>query len=302
MDWLVYGLISALVFSVVSVLDKRMLLRYFPSVRAFNMLVGVTQITVGALVLAAILPFEGISSVRGTVLAFTSGIVLGASLALFFFALSRVDVSRATPLWLTSPIFAALLAMGFLGDRVTPEQWAAIVVVVVGATMLSYNPAPGRRGFLTGIVALALLLAAFTQALGFVINKEASAELTVWTNNGWRMLGFAVGLILVNYRRASVRELTVYVRNRAGLRLMVLTEGVLAPLASLALIGSITTGAIAPVTAVSSTRPLFLLFISTALSTRFWNVLNEPLDRSTLLLKVISTALIVGGTVGLALL
>ena len=302
MDWVVYGLISAFAFSVVSVLDKRMLLRYFPSVRAFNLLVGVTQMTIAVLVLAAVLPLEGIQSVRATGLAFASGVVLGGSLALFFFALSRADVSRATPLWLTSPIFAALLAMGFLGDEVTPTQWAAIVVVVVGAAMVSYSPSPGRRGFLSGIVALALLLAAFTQALGFVINKEASADLAIWVNNGWRSLGFGVGLILVNYRRSAVREAAAYIRNGAGIRMMVLTEGVLAPLASLALIGSITAGSIAPVTAVNATRPLFLLFISTALSTRFWNLLNEPLDRSTLLLKAISTALIVGGTAGLALL
>lgn len=302
MDWLIYGLISAFAFSLVSVLDKRMLLRHFPSVRPFNLLVGATQITVAVLVLAAILPFEGIQSARATALAFTSGIVLGGSLALFFFALSRVDVSRATPLWLTSPIFAALLAMGFLGDEVTPGQWAAIVVVVVGAAMVSYNPAPGRRGFLIGIVALALLLAAFTQALGFVINKEASADLAIWVNNGWRSLGFGAGLILVNATRGSVRQAVAYARNAAGMRMMVFTEGILAPLASLALIGSITTGPIAPVTAVNSTRPLFLLFISTALSTRYWNLLNEPLDRSTLLLKAVSTALIVGGTVGLAVL
>ena len=302
MEWIAYGLVSAFAFSVVSVLDKRMLLRYFPSVRAFNLLVGTTQITVAALVLAVVLPLEGVQNVKAAGLAVASGMVLGGSLALFFFALSRVDVSRATPLWLTSPIFAALLAMGFLGDKVTPGQWAAIVVVVVGAAMVSYNPAPGRRGFLTGIVALALLLAAFTQAVGFVINKEASADLAIWVNNGWRMLGFAVGLILVNYTRSAVREAAAYVRNGAGMRLMILTEGVLAPLASLALIGSITTGPIAPVTAVNSTRPLFLLLISTALSTRFWNLLNEPLDRSTLLLKAVSTMLIVGGTVGLALL
>ena len=302
MEWIAYGLVSAFAFSVVSVLDKRMLLRYFPSVRAFNLLVGATQITVAALVLAVVLPLEGVQNVKAAGLAVASGMVLGGSLALFFFALSRVDVSRATPLWLTSPIFAALLAMGFLGDKVTPGQWAAIVVVVVGAAMVSYNPAPGRRGFLTGIVALALLLAAFTQAVGFVINKEASADLAIWVNNGWRMLGFAVGLILVNYTRSAVREAAAYVRNGAGMRLMILTEGVLAPLASLALIGSITTGPIAPVTAVNSTRPLFLLLISTALSTRFWNLLNEPLDRSTLLLKAVSTMLIVGGTVGLALL
>ena len=53
--------------------------------------------------------------------------------------------------------------------------------------------------------------------------------------------------------------------------------------------------------ALSGARPLFVLGLTVLLSTRFWNVLNEPLDRNTVVLKVVATALIVGGIVGLTM-
>ena len=46
---------------------------------------------------------------------------------------------------------------------------------------------------------------------------------------------------------------------------------------------------------------LMVLAASAALSTPFWNVLGEPLDRRTLGVKLASTVLIVGGVVALTL-
>jgi len=52
---------------------------------------------------------------------------------------------------------------------------------------------------------------------------------------------------------------------------------------------------------LNSTRSLFVLAITLGLSTRFWNVLDEPMDRNTVTLKLASTALIVAGVIGLVL-
>ena len=59
-------------------------------------------------------------------------------------------------------------------------------------------------------------------------------------------------------------------------------------------------GQVSSVSVLSASRPLFTLMLGVALSTRYWNVLNEPLDRETVGLKTLAVVMIVGGVVVLS--
>jgi len=50
-----------------------------------------------------------------------------------------------------------------------------------------------------------------------------------------------------------------------------------------------------------ATRPLFVLVISGLLSTRYWNILNEPFSRDVLPAKLLFTTMIVAGVAGVLL-
>ena len=77
--------------------------------------------------------------------------------------------------------------------------------------------------------------------------------------------------------------------------MLVLAEGLLAPLAALMFIVALDLGQVSSVSAVSASRPMITLMLGIALSTRYWNVLNERLDRETLGLKTLAVVMIVGG-------
>ena len=74
----------------------------------------------------------------------------------------------------------------------------------------------------------------------------------------------------------------------------------LAPAAVFTLLLAFSLGTVSLVSVVSASRPLLVLALSVALSTRWWDVLHEPLDRETVGLKAVSTVMIVGGVVALA--
>src|SRR4051794_11423580 len=63
--------------------------------------------------------------------------------ALFFICLlilmSKSDISFLWPLTALSFVFATLAAMWFLHERVSPLRWAGVVLIMLGAALISYS-------------------------------------------------------------------------------------------------------------------------------------------------------------------
>ena len=83
---------------------------------------------------------------------------------------------------------------------------------------------------------------------------------------------------------------------------MLLAEGVLAPIALVALIFATKLGPVSLVATIAGTHPIFVVFYTAVLSMPGLRIMNESLDRGTLAVKVASVALIIGGVASLGLL
>ncbi len=63
--------------------------------------------------------------------------------ALFFLSLlilmAKSDISFLWPLTGLSFVFATLAAMAFLGERVSVIRWAGVVLIMLGAALISYS-------------------------------------------------------------------------------------------------------------------------------------------------------------------
>jgi drug/metabolite transporter (DMT)-like permease len=63
--------------------------------------------------------------------------------ALFFFCLlflmSKSDISFLWPLTALSFVFATVAAMFFLREQVSPLRWAGVVLIMLGAALISYS-------------------------------------------------------------------------------------------------------------------------------------------------------------------
>lgn len=302
MHWLSLSLLSAAIFAAVTVSDKQMFGRVYRSANGLNFLVAVVNIVTGAVFLAIILPFNGMPSDYAVLVAVGSGVFWALGLTLFFYGLQVTEASRAVPIWMSAPIFAAILAGIFLGERITVLQWVAIIVVVVGAALASYKPLPGRNEFISVKSLAVLLLAAALTGAAFVVNKEATDSTGVWEVQGFRNLVMGAIMAVLAWRPGLVRELARSMRKPSHSGQFIATEGIAAPFAAFLLILAIESGPVSLVSAVSSARPIFLLLLTTLLSTRYWNLLNEPLDRGTLAVKGVSVVAITAGVGALAVL
>ena len=301
MTWVTAVLISTTLFAVVTVMDKRLATNLYPSAGAFNVGFGVMQVCICVIYFAAVIPTVGFDGGSGIPWAMASGLLWGLGLFLFFHALRIEEVSRAVPVQQLAPVFAAVVAVLFLGELLTPLQWAAVLVVIAGAVLVSARPEQGLFRIARGRAFFLLLGGSFSLGMAFVASEQATREMNVWGIQAWRSLAMSGCIFLLAARPATVREFTRASRRFYTLFTLVLAEGLLAPLAALTFVIALDLGQVSSVSAVSASRPLITLILGAALSTRLWNVLNEPLDKETLGLKTLAVVMIVGGVAALTL-
>ena len=138
-------------------------------------------------------------------------------------------------------------------------------------------------------------------AVALVVNKEVLETVPLWSVYSLRAVGMGVGMMLLSFHVRVLRQAREVACRPRSLGLFVLTEVLLAPVAVVLLMVAILLGPVSLVSTVSSVRPLLVMGISVALSTRLWNVLGEPLDRETLAMKGAAIVVIAGGVSMLSL-
>ena len=120
------------------------------------------------------------------------------SLTLFFQSLNYLDVGTAVSLRYTSPIFAAILALIFLKEKIKSMQWLLFLVAFVGVLFV--------KGFGTTINLLGLLLvilsALFLGLIFVVIRKMGTKDNPLVIINYFMVMAFIFGGVMsINHWR-----------------------------------------------------------------------------------------------------
>lgn len=294
------ALLSAGTLGLVTVLDKRLASYSMPSLGAFYAGSCIPLLVIGGGVLAiAGLP-AGSDMVR-VLTAALSGLLWGGALSMMFWGYKLEEASRASAIIHTFPVFVAILGVVFLGETLSAGQWAAIVTVVAGASTISLWGSGGGMFIRLNRSLPILLGASALTALGLVTSKYALEELPVGLVFGLRNLG--MGLVMVSLTRPrDFRMLGRAVRDWRTALTLFLAEYSLAPLAVVLNVTAISLGPVSLVATVTATRPIFVFIYSTLFSTAAIGLLHEPLDRSTLAVKLAAIVMVVGGIAALTLL
>ena len=95
------------------------------------------------------------------------GVVHGAGVMLWFFAMARIPIAEVTAIGFTAPIFTTVGAVLFLGERLRARRITAVVVAFLGTVIILR---PGIEAIHVG--ALAQLVAAPLFACSFIVAKK----------------------------------------------------------------------------------------------------------------------------------
>ena len=283
-----------------NVVEKQLASRYLPSASALMGWLGLTLLGYG-IVFAFLYPFEPGTPVSHMAAIFGAGAMYGVALSILYRVLKKAEASRAFPVFNTAPVFVAILSVFVLGDHLSAWQWAAVLVTVLGAVVISAERGSGVLGFSVNSTFFVLLLAAAFVGVAHVLTSYAMERMEPMTAF-WAMRLGCFALVLANWRKETTGEIIASARKPVVLLLILGFEAGLMPLAHIFMLRAFATGPVALVSTLFSSVPIWVFLVSTLLSTSWFKVMDEPLQKRALALKVVAITMVVGGVALITLL
>ncbi len=300
LDWILPALASPIVYTLVTLGDKRVLSVLRLNLGSFYLFVGSIQLTI-ALFIFLILGWQ--SAPFGSIAAsYGAGFLWGAGLMLMFFVLQREEVSRVTPVWQSSPVFVAILAALFLGESLDWQGWLAVMLVVSGAVAVSVDTArSGLDAFKVRPTFFLLIAGAVIIAVAQMLLKIGADDLDVWRNMAFRGIGLFTSLAAPWARPPYPAQLLKWVRKPNNAIFLFASEAVGPFLGNMFLLMAIAIGPVSLVSALFGTRPIWVLLMTVLLGLVARQLVTEQLSGRDLAIKAIATGAVVSGVVLIAL-
>ena len=288
-------------YAGITIADKVILSKTGLSVGGFLLFIGLVQ---GAISIV-ILSFTGIPSapLQAFAMSFFGGFIWSIALTLMFIVLRGEEVSRVTPVWQTSPIFATLFAFAFLDEDIPASGWVAVLLVAVGAVAISLRFRKGHTVVATWPLLIVLVGAAMIGGAQNLL-KLSAQELPVWENLWMRGFGLSTGMLILGSRPSSRKNLWAFLSGgKTWQKVGLFASESLAPfIGNLLFFVALVTGPISLVSALIGSRPVFVLAITIVLAVAVKaEILPESMGKTDIIVKLAGTAAIVGGVVIIAL-
>ena len=299
--WILAALANPLVFSIVTLIDKKVLSGFGMPLPSFNLWVGGSQGIFGTIVLLTTFP-AGVGFIV-LVQAWSIGVLQAFTLIFMFWMLKREDPSRVIPAMQTSPIYVALLAWLIFGESLSAWHWLAVMLAVGGSILASVTI--GSAGSSNKLVFqplfLLLALGALLMASSQLITKAIIDDLSTLHIVSIRGLGLFTVMAIVFGRPDALRTLGKFLKQPKKAPWIIVAEGVMPFNGHLLITYAIGKGPVALVSALGGARPIFV-FSLTALGT--WlapKLVFEQFTRVSMLLKLLSASMVVAAVIIISL-
>ncbi|MDG0867433.1 EamA family transporter [Candidatus Lucifugimonas marina] len=295
--WILAALANPLIFSIVTLIDKRVLSGFGLGLPSFNLFVGGSQGLFGATVLLLNFP----AGVEFEILAkaWSIGVLQAFTLIFMFWMLKREDPSRVIPAMQTSPIYVALLAWVIFDESLTALQWISVFLAVGGSVLASIKigSLSGKGNIVFQPLFLLLAVGALLMASSQLITKSIVEDLSTIHIVSLRGTGLFTVMWLVFARPDALRGLGSFLKKPKQAPWLIMAEGVMPFNGHLLITYAIGKGPIALVSSLGGARPIFVFSMSALGAWLAPNLIYEKFTRPDMALKLVSATMVVGAVV-----
>ena len=236
----------------------------------------------------------------------TSALASGACIAFAVILLQRTlyteEVSRVVPITQSSPVFTVLLALLILDESLSIIQCIGITATVLGSILITLKLDSNTSRIFLHKSFYPLMFSAFLFGSASVAGKFAVEQLPVLYTQGLRNVTFGLILLLYASRSEVFTEVKGLIHKRSpALILVMVNQFVTAQVGSIMLLWALSLGPASLVTAVAASRALIAFMYRICLTMTWGNLLGEDTSSDSVLIKLLSTALIVVGIAAISI-
>lgn len=275
------------------ILESHIISKRMPGLRVLLIPAGVMAIVWGAILLI-LFPLPQGLGVIPFLITVLSGLLRGLASWLVLHILRTKEVSRVIPVVDTNPVFVAILAVLLLGETLGNLQWAAIMVVVLGAVLISSKLVSRDSGAGFARALVLPLIASLLLATANITSKYALEHVSYWNM-------MTVGALIMGGLALIVSLRPIYLRQLRTINRPILTAGLLFLLNSLAIVSmvlmfwAIQRGPVSLVSAIIGVRPAFVFVYAVILGRTSSVLLEQRMGWQTMVLRFGAIAMMVGG-------
>ena len=288
MMWLFITLGAVLFWSFVNIFDKALVTDYTKSAWLATALVNL----VGFFIVLPFIAFFGFKIPSlSLVLIYSLDILLWVGAVLLYYkAIQQGEASRVITAFNTIPLFTLVLAVLLLGETISGAQLAGIILLVLGAILVSVKKS---RGISVRKWIFIVPIAASIFALDTVVTKFLLSSIDWFSLVALRaIILFVIFLAALPFYYKALKK--VVMRKPRAVLLAIASESFYYPGRALLMIAlSLSTASL--VSAVTSIQPFLVLLIAIASSALFPKFLKEEIDIEHTAIKVIAVILAVAG-------
>lgn len=292
--WLIISIISAGTWGIVSVLDKRILNSYIVSPIIYFSWIGLISILY-SIILFIFIPFTSSYTIEFLWPLF-AGMIWGIGIIILFQALKKEDSSNIIPLYYTHPIISVLIALLFLNETINNYQIIGISLTMIGTIIIAsqkFKKNNKLKNFTPIILAIA---AGIFIGIAMVLNKIGLEKFEISETFILRNIGFGIiGLLVM--KQANITFFKKVFKQPKLFKLLLFTNLIWGPLAVIIHQFALNSAPITLVTPILATTPLFTFLLSSILSMKRLNILQESITTDTLIRKGLGALIIVTGII-----
>ena len=297
--WFYLTVIGVVFYSIINHIDKHLLEKYFKSDGVGTLIIYSAILSLALVPVAYLMDQNVLSVSRGNMVVLAGAAILEVGLLWAYLkAMESDEPTNVILFYQLVPVLGGIFGYFILGEILTLVQMAAMVIVIVGTSLVSFEMRDGGGFRIKKKTVGYMLIACTCWSLESTIFKKVALEENVWRSIFWEhlvlgLVGFGIFAFSPKYRRGFLRQ---FKQNSATI------VGINAISESLYMVGSMAItfatlmAPIAFVLLINSYQPIFVFLIGIALAIFFPKIATEKVGRHHLVQKLVAIAITGVGT------
>ncbi len=293
LEWFIFAFTASTFWSVVVIVDKFILTHHIRDAVTYQVFLAVVMLPYSLM----LLPFVSLSGPPALImLTLLLGIILGIVFVLYNKALVIEEASRVTPLLFISPLFVLILSFLFIGEELSLRRYAGIMLMILSAITVSLRGIERGRSLSVSPALLIILFLDVITAGKDVISKLMLYHMDYRSYLFWFILGNIIGRPLLLLVPHSGENLLSIMRSLPlKIYLLSFINTVLAWTGYILYFKAISMTYVSLVSAIPASQPFLVFVFATILGAFYPELINEDINRSTMVSKGIAVICILAG-------